>query len=185
MIRLQAEQDRPQSAAIDEMKVHQCPFVVAVDSREQLPWTFQGIIISGRRWIIPTKTATLATGDYSIAGHESRLSIERKSVDDLLGSIAAGNRRFRAEHERMADIVKFGQPSGGFACIVIEGCLSTVCDMLDDPLSPRRIGSEVVLGITASWPMRYQVPWFWSGDRRRAELLTFRIMAKFWEEFNQ
>jgi len=42
------------------------------------------------------------TGDYSIVGQEHRIAIERKSVEDFLGSITAGNARFRREHERMA-----------------------------------------------------------------------------------
>jgi len=162
------------------LPVHTCPFIVAVDSREQLPWTFQGIVISGRRWQILTQVATLATGDYSIIGREREVAIERKSASDLLGSITHGNARFRREHERLRDIAKFGGKAGGMVCVIIEGSLSAICDALDDPFSGRQIGSEVVLGITASWPIRYGVQWDFAGDRRRAELLAFKRLLKWW-----
>ena len=75
----------------------------------------------------------------------------------------------------MAEIVQ----SGGFACVVIEGSLSAICEELDGDDS-RRMTGDMVIGVAASWPMRFGVPWFFCGDRRHAELLAFRIMAKWW-----
>jgi len=151
-----------------------CPWAIAVDTREQAPWTFQGIDYTGQRWAIWCVRATLATGDYSIAGHEGRLAIERKSAADLTGSIGSGHDRFRREHERMAEIVEVG----GFACVIIEGSLSTICEELDANVG-RRLTGNTILGATASWPQKYGVPWFFAGDRRYAELLAFRVMLKF------
>jgi ERCC4-type nuclease len=156
-----------------------CPFTVLQDTREQAPWHFSEIVIERRLWVIQRRVATLATGDYTIDGCEDRLCIERKSAADLVGSVTAGNARFRREHERMADIVKFGGKSGGFACVIVEGSLSAICDELDSEAG-RRVTGDMIIGAAASWPMRYQVPWFFAGDRRLAELLAFRIMAKWW-----
>jgi ERCC4-type nuclease len=149
-----------------------------VDTREQAPWPFQGITIGGRQWVVRRQVETLKTADYSIVGFEDRIVIERKSPEDLLGTITAGNARFRAEHERMQAIVEVG----GFACVIVEGCLTAICNSLDDPCSGRRVSSETVLGITAAWPQRFGVHWFYAGDRRRAELLAFKVLYKWWSE---
>lgn len=171
------------SPAITPPDLYVCPFTAAVDTREQAPWTFQGITVGGRQWIVKRQTQTLQTGDYSIVGCEDRICIERKSPEDLLGTITAGNARFRAEHERMQAMVKAdGEGLGHFACVIVEGCLAAICDELDSPTSGRRVTAETVLGITAAWPQRYGVHWFFAGDRRRAELLAFKVLWKFWDE---
>lgn len=155
-----------------------CPFTVAVDTREQAPWPFRGITLGGREWLVPRKVQTLQTGDYSIVGLEDRIVIERKEAGDFTATISAGNARFRREHERMAEVIR----AGGFCCIIVEGCMSAICDELDDPLSGRKIGSDVVVGWVASWPRRYGVHLFFAGDRRRAEVLAFRVLYKWWDE---
>ena len=55
--------------------------LIIIDNREQTPLTFQHF--SSRR-------GTLQSGDYSLAGHEGRFTVERKSVADLIGSLTAG-----------------------------------------------------------------------------------------------
>ena len=49
-----------------------------IDTREQLPLDLAPLRM---------KRGTLATGDYSIKGMEHVVSLERKSLDDLLGCI--------------------------------------------------------------------------------------------------
>jgi len=164
---------------LEPLPLYVCPFVVISDTREQAPWTFTGQTFGGHLWIVTRQVATLETGDYSILGYEEAIVIERKSAEDLLGSITSANARFRREHERMAELVEHG----GFAAVVIEGCLATICEELDGPNSSRKIGSDVVIGITAAWPRRYRVLWFFAGDRRRADLLAFRLLWKWWEDF--
>jgi ERCC4-type nuclease len=154
-----------------------CPFTVLQDTREQAPWAFQGLLVERRLWIVRRRVATLQTGDYSIAGCEDRLVVERKSASDLVGSVTAGNARFRREHERMQAVVA----AGGFACVIVEGSLAAICDELDQEAG-RRVTSESILGAVASWPQRYGVHWLFAGDRRRAELLAFKVMLKWWKE---
>jgi ERCC4-type nuclease len=63
-----------------------CPFTVVVDSREQLPYEFLGMVgPAGEALVVPTKVKGLASGDYSIEGMGDRIAIERKSLDDLFG----------------------------------------------------------------------------------------------------
>jgi DNA excision repair protein ERCC-4 len=68
------------------------PFIIAVDSREQRPFTFDA-------W--PTAPATLAAGDYSIVGLEEHVAIERKSLDDLAGCCGRDRDRFKRELHRL------------------------------------------------------------------------------------
>ena len=50
---------------------------ILIDTREQRPYKFD----------IDTVTGTLTTGDYSICGLENYISIERKTIDDLIGCL--------------------------------------------------------------------------------------------------
>lgn len=153
-----------------------CPFDIIQDTSEQLPWTFQGIAMGGKQMVIKRHRKSLDTGDYSIAGLEHLVTIERKSPADLAGSVVGGHRRLEAEHERMLAMIG----AGGFACLICEGSLS----VLDDELRAegRHNAAEAVMGCSASWPMRFQTPWYFAGDRRRAELLAFRILWKWWDK---
>ena len=158
-------------------KLYVCPFTILFDTREQAPWTFNNIILSKQLWVVRRQLATMQTGDYSVDGMRDTLCIERKSAVDFTGSVTGGAQRFKREHERMAEIVAVG----GFACVVVEGILSAICDNLDVDAG-RKVNSDHILGACAAWPARYGVHWFFAGDRRRAELLAFRIMAKQWSE---
>ena len=81
---------------------------IVIDSREQqpLPLTCE------------TERATLPVADYGIAGGFSDWSnpafvVERKSLDDLVGSLTQGRQRFMREIEKMRQF--------RFRALVIEG----------------------------------------------------------------
>lgn len=68
--------------------------VVLVDTREQAPLRFTRL---------RSERATLATGDYSFAGGENQLCIERKSIPDFVACCMGQNReRFFRELQRMS-----------------------------------------------------------------------------------
>ncbi len=69
--------------------------MITVDSREQHPYDFQGITAAGRPVEVTTITAGLKSGDYSIAGYEDAVAVERKSLSDLYGTLTSGRDRFR------------------------------------------------------------------------------------------
>jgi len=74
------------------------PLTVVCDSREQLPYRFD-------RWAgVRIFRGTLPTGDYSLAGYEDRLAVERKSLEDLLGCLTFGRERFERELRRAGDL---------------------------------------------------------------------------------
>lgn len=156
----------------------QCPFVVLVDSREQAPFTFTGLEgegrDAGRPLIVETRIAGLETGDYSIAGLESRFCVERKSVSDYFGSIGGGRERFEREMERMSKME--------FAAVVIEGDWR---ELLIDRPSNTQIPGKVASRTIVSWSIRHHVHHFPTMGRRHAELLTFQILAMFWRQWER
>ncbi len=67
--------------------------VVVIDAREQAPLVFT---------LLQAVPGTLYSGDYSVAGMEHLVSIERKSIDDLANCCMGVNRdRFERELLRM------------------------------------------------------------------------------------
>ncbi|HOR65811.1 MAG TPA: ERCC4 domain-containing protein [Candidatus Sumerlaeota bacterium] len=66
---------------------------IVIDSREQTPWAFSADV--------RTVVSGLPAGDYSLAGFEDEIAIERKSFDDFLGSITRGRTRFEAELRKL------------------------------------------------------------------------------------
>jgi len=72
---------------------------IIVDSREQLPYKFQ----------TPSIKAALDTGDYSIAGLEHFIAIERKTLPDLIGCLCNGRERFERELRRGKALDFFAQ----------------------------------------------------------------------------
>lgn len=69
--------------------------VIRTDTREQLFLDFTKF-----RGVSSVR-GTLKTGDYSIQGYEDQITFERKSVQDLVGTLTSGHTRFLREMERM------------------------------------------------------------------------------------
>lgn len=68
---------------------------VLIDRREQRPWKF-----SPEKF--HTVPATLSAGDYTVAGLEDRVRVERKSLGDLVNTVVHDWQRFRKELYRLA-----------------------------------------------------------------------------------
>ncbi len=69
------------------------PFTILVDSREQLPYRYDG----------RDRVEGLDVGDYSGTEVLDDLRIERKSLSDFLGCVGRGRDRFERALGRMAD----------------------------------------------------------------------------------
>lgn len=156
------------------------PFTISIDHRErQAGWRFQGLLGSAsekyRPLVIPLREVCLKTADYAI--EESKVFVERKSGEDILGSITHGHERFRAEHVRMQEIVA----AGGKCFVVIEANYNHLMQELESGASARSIHPNALESICASWPAKYSVPWYWCGDRRTAERFGFRLLRT-WHE---
>lgn len=166
------------------------PFTVLYDHRERAAgWRFTGIFGDSDDdflpLIVPARETHLKTGDYMVqAGPPTDLKqiiVERKSHDDLIGSIGGGHVNFRREHERMKEIVE----AGGACFVVIESGYDRVLAELEDPTSARQLDPHSIEGVVASWPMQFRVPWYFAGDRRRAEVLCLRLLRTWWKKLSK
>ena len=73
--------------------------IVLVDTREQEPFP---LYENHRNWIGGERRVALKTGDYTVEGMESLLSLERKSLANLVACTVADRRRFLASCSRLA-----------------------------------------------------------------------------------
>jgi ERCC4-type nuclease len=71
--------------------------VVIVDTREKMPFSFD----CHTNWIGRTVRRKLDAGDYSVAGMEAALALERKSLSDLITTLIRCRSTFLKECERL------------------------------------------------------------------------------------
>lgn len=174
------------------------PFTLIYDKQEQATLTFEGIFelrveqhepykfrgLVGRSKhedrpiIVKTKKAHLKTGDYSIEGFEHLVTVERKSIGDLYGTLSSGRDRFEREHERMLEMIK----NGGRCCVVIE---ADYVNATTTPPDWSNLHPHSIIGYATSWPFRFSVPWVWATSRRGGEEYTYRFLEMFWREQQQ
>ncbi|MDD5699109.1 MAG: ERCC4 domain-containing protein, partial [Victivallaceae bacterium] len=69
---------------------------IIIDTREQTPWAFPELEVFPIR-------GCLRAGDYALQG-DDKFAIERKNLDDFLGTISSGWERFQRELDRMRDM---------------------------------------------------------------------------------
>ena len=150
------------------------PFVIAVDSREKLPYSFQGLRADKRQHNRPLEIRTewqpLRSGDYAILGLDHRFVVERKSLTDLFGTLGKGRQRFTAEMKRLAAL--------STAAVVVEASWH---DVLCHPPELSRLNVKTIHRTVIAWQFKYpRVHWHFMGDRRLAEITTFRLLEKFY-----
>lgn len=147
--------------------------MVVVDGREKAPYTFAGLradaAMRHRPLAVRWQWGFLATGDYSILGHEDRIAVERKSIEDLYSTLGQHRERFEREHERMAAM--------DFAAVVVEASWVRI---LHEPPERSRLHPKTVFRTAVSWLVKYGVAWIAAEDRRLAEITTFRLLDRWW-----
>lgn len=150
------------------------PFTILVDGQEQAAWTFDGMKADanqgGRPLEVRTEWAHLPTGDYTIKGMEELITIERKSLADLFGSLGGDHGREKRKHERMSHF--------RFAAMVIEADWSTI---INNPPERSKVDPKVIFRTGLSWSIRYGVHWWAMPGRRAAEITAFRLLSRFYQ----
>lgn len=162
----------------------QDPLRIVIDSREQAPWSWDQSDAT-------TEIRALTAGDYALAddceavrGREAlavRFAIERKSLDDFLGTISGGWDRFQRELVRMESF-----PA---RVVIVEGNFADVCfserggEIIPPPhnhpaLRPafvaRRIAELTMMGVSV----------ILCGDAQMAAGMAFRILRRRAEQWN-
>ena len=152
------------------------PVAVVIDTREQRGYRFDRIKADadegGDRLAVRTLRGTLATGDYSLEGHTDAVTVERKSLADLFGTLGKGRDRFERELLRLSVM----------ACpnVVVE---AEWRDVFTNPpphsmLSPKTVARSVI-----AWRCRYPaIHWWFLPGRAVAEAWTFRLLERFHTE---
>lgn len=133
---------------------------IVVDTREQLPYTFSAPGVS-------TLRGTLQTGDYSLLGYETRVAIERKTLNDFVGSITRERQRFMREVERMKTFQS--------KAIVVEANWSDVVSQL----YRSKAHPASVFGSTIALIVDHEIPVYFLSSRHIARRFTERFLTRF------
>jgi DNA excision repair protein ERCC-4 len=134
--------------------------IVVVDTREQEEYSF-----SPRRFV--TERRALPAGDYSLAGLERDIAVERKTAEDFVSTVIRDRDRFRKELLKLAEYDR--------ACVVVEAGL-------DDILAGAyRSGAHPasVVGAALSIIIDYGVPVFFCSDRQCARRFVEEYLLRY------
>lgn len=135
------------------------PATIVIDTREQSPFTFEGIrsdaCDGGGPLVVGFARSTLASGDYSVVGLEEVVGVERKSLADLYSTIGQHRERFERELARLNEF--------RFAAVVVEADWRN---------------------ILGAWPPRIRqliddlrcLKWDWSSERDALALRLFEYI---------
>ena len=180
-------------------------FTIIVDTREQAPYQFTGFRTNAsarggkRDLVIPVQCRGLPTGDYSILGFESLVAVERKSLEDLYGTLGGGRERFSRELERLAAMnralvvveatwpdaisrVCGGCGGGGLETATGQQCQTCQGTGRIHPVDHSRLAPKSVFRSIVSWSLRYPtIHWQFCGNRHLAERWVFQFLAKWYE----
>jgi len=154
------------------------PMRIVIDTREQAPWAWAPSDAV-------TEIRALAAGDYALAedcervkGRETlavRFAIERKSLDDFLGTISGGWERFQRELTRMeAFPARVVIVEGDFAACCFSGgageCIPPPHNhpALRPAFVARRIAELTMQGVSV----------LMAGDSQLAAGLAYRIFRR-------
>ena len=99
------------------------------------------------------------------------MCIERKTLLDAYATFGRGRKRFERELERMKAM--------DFAAVVIEADWHTI---IRRPPERSQLTPKAVVASIIAWCQRHDVHFFTCGDRRLAEVLTFRLLERFWRD---
>lgn len=162
------------------------PATVVIDTAEQLPYDFADIPADADEGggIIAVRTirSSIDTGDYSLVGHHvDGVTVERKSKADLYRTISGERERFERELERMQAF--------RVAFVVVEAEIS---ELLASPpewtdrhgvVHTSKYHPKALHRTIMAWEQRYpRTHWRFCPGRRFAEVLTLRILDRYWQE---
>lgn len=138
---------------------------IVIDTREQAPFPFSH---SGYVGTV-TEPGALAIGDYSLAGLNDKVAIERKNLPDLVACLGRERERFERELQR-------GAALEAFAVVVEASWHDLSSGNYRSALKPHA-ACQSVLAFTG----RYRVPFLFAGSRPAAEYMTWGFLRQYLE----
>ncbi len=153
--------------------------VVIVDSREQHPFQF---LPDHRNWIGGERRLALKTGDYSIEGMESLLSLERKSLADIVACTITYRKRFLAACARLE---KFR-----WKAILIEATFEDIKSGFEQFDIPSDVHPNAVTGTLDAIEAKFGIPIIYTSTIRqlaaeRAASWLSKHFTYWWLETNR
>ena len=138
---------------------------IVTDNREQLAYTFELPVYL--RAGVTIERGYLPTGDYSLAGMESMVAVERKSLPDLMACMGRERKRFMAEMERARGLEAFA--------VIAE------TDWKDIASGNYRaqVRPQSALATLAAIMARYHIPVIFAGSRRAGEYACWSFLRQF------
>ena len=137
--------------------------LITIDKREKLPFTFSGKGFEN----ITTEAAVLPVGDYSLPGLADMVSVERKSVDDLILCMTRERERFERELHRARGLDAFA--------VVIEASFEDLArGRYRSQMNPHA-ACQSVLAYTA----KMSIPFLFAGNRAVAEYATAGFLRQY------
>jgi len=129
-------------------------YTIIQDTREQKP-------LFKNSSHTTVEVGTLKTGDYSLKGYEEKISIERKSLGDLFGTLGKGHARFKRELSRALELDYFA--------IVVEGGYRKIRDKDFEGSYHSKMKGHVILQILFTLHMKYGINFFLAADRNESK----------------
>ena len=134
--------------------------VFVVDTREQLPYAFDPECVTVLRCALPA-------ADYSLEGHEDRVGIERKSLNDFVNTVIRERERFKRELEKLREY--------DLACVVVEADLR-------DVIRGRyrsQVHPNAILGGAMAIFVDYGIPVLFCSDREIAARFVMGLLLRY------
>lgn len=141
------------------------------DTREQRPLVFNNLPIRGAK-NLPVERGTLKTGDYTVKGMETLVCIERKSGEDLYGTLIGGHDRFLRELERMR--------SFKYRYLIIETSPTEFIRYVDHYRDFKKL--DTIIQSLCAWPLEFGVKPRWCKNRATAAEYIARLALHIVEE---
>jgi ERCC4-type nuclease len=135
---------------------------IIVDTREQRGYQFKA----------DTVNKALKAGDYSLEGFEERVSVERKSLPDLVRTIVHDKGRF---HRELCKLALYDA-----ACIVVEADLDALLGGRER-WQLRLVSPHALMTRTIEITQKYRVPVLWCGSREAARVFTEHYLKTFFK----
>lgn len=137
-----------------------------VDTREQTPLDFS-IYKERFQHVCP---ASLPFGDYQVMspGLDRSIVFERKSLNDLVGTLTTGRERFIRELEKLADCE--------YAAIIIEASYGAVLG----PYKYSKMPSHKIIGQLQMYQVRFDIDVIFAGSRQHSTEIIMRKIGQFY-----
>ncbi len=176
------------------------PFTVLVDTAEGAPFTFHGIKTDADKdclpLYVPTRFMSLgrfpdSLGDYSIAGLTDQVAIERKSRDDVWGTILGWETNYQATNGLSGRRQRFEKELENLskinaACVVVEASWEECIQQMPEwGIKPAATNRKIFFRSVISFQQRFKLPWNFMPSRRAAEVFAFRFLERYWKKLSK